>query len=404
VVNLGLVRLQDELGNLIMGSPAMPLIGYDDHLYYSRYQDDVMNGGRVYEAYSAYAWNRIAGKRPVCGNYNAPCNIGEYLRDLPQHNILEIHGQNGQPLKGAMLQLHQPHFYPSVYGKLFPREPDAVYFTDALGQVDLGASPFGDLSTEVGPQKGVILLKITSAGQSSYQFFEITRANEVFWMGDHDRATYDIETGLQQGPQPTHVFLPLVVKDYESNPPNTFTVTSQPGDGEVGNIYCAAWDACRNALEGNLPSSIYEAATVAARFEAGTYDVKRVFFTFDTSALPEGATVVSAQLHFYAGPFQNGSNLRLHVVDSSQADPLTNDDFSQVGFISGGFADLTPDTWMQIPLKPAAWSWIVKGGLTKLALMHDLDLNNITPTLANDSVIAMSEDAAHQPYLVVRYR
>ena len=427
LVNLGLVRLQDGLGNLVMGSPDMPLIGFDDHLYYSRYPDDVMNGGRVYEAYSAFAWNRIAGRRPICGNYNSPCNIGEYMRDVPGENILEILGQPlplpqtsefsknsevsptgtmpaGLPLQGARVEVYRPRAYPSIYAKLFLKEPDAVYFTDAQGRIDLGASPFGELpETGIGPQNGVLLLKISSAGKSIYQFFEITLANEEYWLGHQDVGIYPIKTTLQQGPLPTKLFLPLVNKNHASVPVHTLAFPSRPGDGEVGNTGCASWEQCRDAPAGNQAYSTYAGATVAARLEAGKYDVKRVFLAFDTSSLPPGASILSASLNFYAGPFQNGPTLRVHVVEASHAEPLGNADFSRVGFFSGGFADLAADTWMQVTLNDSALTWIVKGGLTKLALMHDLDLLDQAPDVANDSFIAMSEDAGHQPFLEVEY-
>jgi hypothetical protein len=100
-----------------------------------------------------------------------------------------------------------------IYGKLFVKEPDSITFTDSQGQIALGSAPFGDLSSEVGPQKGVLLLKVTSAGQADYRFFEITQANEAYWAGNHDTATYDIQTTLTQGPLPRQVFLPLVIND-----------------------------------------------------------------------------------------------------------------------------------------------------------------------------------------------
>jgi hypothetical protein len=403
VVNNALVRLQDGTGNLIQGSPALPLIGWDDHLYYNRYPNDLMSGGLVYEQYSAYAWNRIAGRRPLCGNYNAPCNIGEYLRDLPMHNILEISGENGQPLYWAKVELHKPRAYPVIYGKLFLKDPDVVYFTDSQGHVDLGESPFGDLSTDIGPHKGVILLKITSAGQTDYQFFEITLPNEAYWAGNQDSATYTITTTLQQGPIPKHVFLPVVQSYYSSIPHYTLNSTSQANDGEVGNINCTSWDQCRNESQGNLVYSDFEGATVASRYDAGIYDIKRVFFYFDTSALPINATIVSAKLNFYAGPYQNGTTRRVHVVDSFQDVPLASSDFSHIIFTSGGFADLSSNTWIKIPLNPTGLTWIVKGGNTKIALIHDLDLNNMTPSDANDSIIYMSESSGHQPYLTVQY-
>jgi hypothetical protein len=223
------VRLQDGQGNLIEASPALPVMGWDDHLYYNRYPDDLMSGGTVYDQYSAYAWNRILGQRPVCGNYNSPCNIGEYLRDLPQANFLQILGQDDSPLSWARVEVHLPKSYPVIYGKLYVKEPDSVAYTDSQGRIALGSAPFGDLSSDIGPHRGVILLKISSAGQTVYRFFEITQANEAYWSGQHAAATYAVKTTLAQGAPQKRVFLPLITTEKPAVKP----VFEYPLDGQV---------------------------------------------------------------------------------------------------------------------------------------------------------------------------
>ena len=199
LINLATVRVQDGQGSLVQGSPLLPVIGYSDHLYYNRYPDDLMNGGLQYEQHSAYAWNRIAGRRPMCGNYNAPCNIGEYLNDLPQHNILELHGISGQLLSGAQIEVFQGKPLPIWYGKVFLSSPDTLYVADSQGRVDLGHFPF-DSGTSIihtyGHSNAVLLLKISSNGTSVYRFFEVTQANEAYWSGNQDSATYVLNTDL----------------------------------------------------------------------------------------------------------------------------------------------------------------------------------------------------------------
>ena len=238
LVNLATVRLQDGEGSLIQGSPAMPVIGWDDHLYYNRYPDDLMSGGLGYEQHSAYAWNRIAGQRPVCGNFNAPCNIGEYLNDIPQQNILELRRQNGEALVGARVQVHQGKPFPVWYGKVFLNTPDAIAFSDAAGHVGLGPTPFGGSVTHTwGHSNAELLLVISSGGETVYRFFEVTEPNEAYWAGHTLSATYVITTALPQGTPPHQVFLPMALKVSPPPPPILalgFEDTFAGADGEEG--------------------------------------------------------------------------------------------------------------------------------------------------------------------------
>jgi Leucine-rich repeat (LRR) protein len=199
LVHQASLRLQNGQGSLVMGSQAMPVIGYDDHVYYNRYPDDLMSGGLSFGSHSAYAWNRIAGKRPVCGNYNAPCNIGEYANDLPRHNVIEIHDTNGQILPNVRIELYQAKPNEGWYGKLYLNTPDATYYTDIQGRADLGSFPFGQgpkIVHSYGHSNANLLLKITSGENSIYRFFEVTQANETYWSGQQNIATYVFETTL----------------------------------------------------------------------------------------------------------------------------------------------------------------------------------------------------------------
>ncbi|NKQ35746.1 MAG: hypothetical protein HF973_09045 [Chloroflexi bacterium] len=209
-VHLATVRLQDGQGSLVQGSPAMPVIGnWDDHLYFNRYPDDLMSGGLGYGQHSAYAWNRIVGRRPVCGNYNAPCNIGEYLNDIPENNILEIRNLMGDPVTWAKVEVYQATPFPIWYGRYFDKTPDIVRFADAQGRVNLGRFPFGSSDTIVhtfGYSNAVLLLKITSGAEAVYQFFEVTEANEAYWSGQQNSAVYAITADLPPGSEPSHQF------------------------------------------------------------------------------------------------------------------------------------------------------------------------------------------------------
>ena len=241
LVNLAVVRLQDGEGNLIQGGPSLPLIGFDDHLYYNRYPDDLMSGGREYQQHSAFALNRIAGRRPVCGNYNAPCNIGEYLNDIPEHNTFAVRDPAGEPIVGARLEVYQASGLPLWYGKCFDKSADITRFTNEEGEASVGSFPFGGDSVVMGYgySNAVLLLKIASGDVAEYRFFEVTEANEAHWSGNQLSATYVITADLPQGRTPSRVFLPAVAKEFSK--PQTllelrFEGSLDGADGELAAV------------------------------------------------------------------------------------------------------------------------------------------------------------------------
>ncbi len=190
-VHLAVVRLQDGQGNLVLGSDDLPVS--DELLFRNPYPEDLMSGGVSFGEHSTYAWNRIAGQRPCCGNANAPANIGEYLNEIPAENIIELRGSDGLPIPGARLEIYRARPLPVWYGKVFMNTPDAVYQTDALGQVHLQSDLFSGEETithQHGHSNALVLLKFSGPGWDAYRFLDITQANIAYWSGDSETATY----------------------------------------------------------------------------------------------------------------------------------------------------------------------------------------------------------------------
>lgn len=188
--------------------------------------------------------------------------------------------------------------------------------------------------------------------------------------------------------------------------PQTVTVYTQRTDGEVLSLWCNSdWDMCRNAPVSNGMWEGLQVTTIGTGYnEKGEFIIERAFLFFDTSQIPSNATVTGATLHLYSGQWQNG-NKSIHVVRSYAEIPLSTSDYSRIEFISGGYVTFgNPLEWEKISLSTPALGWIVKGGNTKLALIHDNDLKNIAPSeAANDVLIATAEDQPHAPYLVINY-
>lgn len=195
-----------------------------------------MSGGEIYEQHSAYAWNLIIGQRPVCGNYNAPCNIGAYLHDIPASNVLEVRGVGGFPVAGAQVEVYRGRsLFPVWYGRHFAGPPDLALVTDAAGQADMGDDPFGPIIHTYGHSTAVLLLKIEAGDLTFYRFFEITEPNEAYWSGHHARAVYSIYVNVLPGDE--RQFMPIVNNHYDPYRPLLqvhFEGTFDGEDGEPG--------------------------------------------------------------------------------------------------------------------------------------------------------------------------
>jgi hypothetical protein len=198
------------------------------------------------------------------------------------------------------------------------------------------------------------------------------------------------------------VYLPLVQRN--NHPTITLTTFGQNSDGEVVNFYCNQWNTCRTSAYGTTAWSNLLNGTIGATNDTiFYYYVQRVFLFFDTSAIPPNAQLANVNLFVYAEQWQNG-NKTFHVVPSTADVPLDTADFGRIQFTSGGStAPVSPNTWMSISLNSAAFSWITKGGTTRLALIHGNDMNDLLPSATNDLLVALSENASHRPYLVISY-
>ena len=92
--------------------------------------------------YEAAALNRIAGLRATCGNYNAPCNIGAFLQDLPENNHILIVDKAGLPMPGADVLIYNATGNGSDwYGKTIDNTPDQSYTADDDGYIICPETP-----------------------------------------------------------------------------------------------------------------------------------------------------------------------------------------------------------------------------------------------------------------------
>ena len=251
-------------------------------------------------------------------------------------------------------------------------------------------------------QNGQQALQVSSfitPGWHQIQFFvdsqsQVSEANEtnnqwtgmVYW-----------NAVVSQTTSQNRIFVPITVK----NPPSTLTLFPI-SDVEIGSVDCISWDQCKAANYGNFYLDGFTGATIGTtENQSGHYDIKRIYTAFDTSLIPPGATILSAELHLYIGPFINGES-KFHIVQANTNLPFTYSTFGSAVMSSGGSATLAANTWVTVPLDSNVYNWIKKGGTTTFALIHDKDLNNQMPSSTNDMLLSMAEDS-HVPFFVVKY-
>ena len=181
----------------VAGSEYMPFLAWGEVLYYNQ-SGGVMSGsyGFQWSPYEAAALNLIASQRAKCGNYNAPCNIGVYLQDLPQNNHVHFIDTQGNPWIGANVRVFQAKAGSGWYGKTIDTVWDQQYITDLDGYIHMPQNPFnpsGNIIQTYGHANGVMVLRIAYGEQIWYRFMEVPDFNQQYWQGNTQDGFYTIE-------------------------------------------------------------------------------------------------------------------------------------------------------------------------------------------------------------------
>lgn len=122
------------------------------------------------------------------------------------------------------------------------------------------------------------------------------------------------------------------------------------------------------------------------------YDIGRSFFSFDTSSIPDTATITSAVFSFVATSKINtfSSNPAIHLASSTQtnANTLYPEDFIAIGSTSFGsieYSDIVADstTYNNISLNATGLSAISKTGVTKFSIQSSWDITSTGPGVSS---------------------
>ena len=150
-------------------------------------------------------------------------------------------------------------------------------------------------------------------------------------------------------------------------------------------------------------------------YTSSTYYIRRIFYIFDTSSLPDTCTITNATMSVRvraAHYFQpNAGQCGLYLYEGTQAENTTAADFDSFNstllsddFTNWSFANFSDTDYSTITMNTSGLAIINKTGVTKLCLRLFGDVNNSTPTDINyvDTVYTYYGES-YYPKLSVTY-
>jgi len=175
-----------------------------------------------------------------------------------------------------------------------------------------------------------------------------------------------------------------------------------------GRIYTsnAVYDTAWTAASGTVDSSN---TGIGQFISGGTYSIFRSFFYFDTSPIPDDATITNGTLKLYGNTDVSDTDFLMTIQNGQPTyptDPMAATDYNKVYYSGDGGSlttvGFTTTGYNNIPLNAAGLTWISKTGTTKLCVRSSREIAGTAPT-GNEIVAVEVAEGAHDPQLVVNY-
>jgi len=156
--------------------------------------------------------------------------------------------------------------------------------------------------------------------------------------------------------------------------------------------------------------------SVGQLFSGAVYQIDRGYVYFDTSSIPDGATIDNATLSLCAaasGGYPPAKDWNLTIQNGQPTYPHIPLDYAQEDYYyahysgNGGnisTSEMSADTYFNISLTATGLTWIDDDGTTKLILRSSADINYTAP-VGNDFVCfyAKEKGVAYAPKIYVGY-
>ncbi len=276
--------------------------------------------------------------------------------------------------------------------------------------IKVGNTPLGDGETLITDE----LVSLTSEeGATSYI--------QPAWADDAEGNPVNIGLRLELRDNVLHVtkLIPvswLETAIYPVRTDLTLTVYSHSADGYVERDMHESWSTTRGHSEGQR----FHTLTYINLQSGLDYYISRAFLTFDTSSVPDGATVSSAKL--WIRPYLKWNNDNdgkdfITVIQSNQqsATTLSGEDYNDCGSLNNptegintserkDITSISTSTYLSLTLNSTGIGWIDKTGYTKLCMREGHDVLDEQPDSDNYVRFYTQENGTStQPYLEIVY-
>jgi len=191
--------------------------------------------------------------------------------------------------------------------------------------------------------------------------------------------------------------------------PTEVYVTSA-SDGHLEGTTSGVYATARNGATG----FVFDTATdtyIGQRLYTGNYKVYRTMFYFDSSALPDSATITAANVSLRGEVDYSTVDFNV-VIQNGQptypSDPMVDTDWPY-SYYNGDGGSKNTSTWNEtgwndIICNASGMSWISLIGTTKLCLRSSQEIASIAPSGLNElRVWTYEKGAGYRPYLEVTY-
>lgn len=209
----------------------------------------------------------------------------------------------------------------------------------------------------------------------------------------------------------------------------TSTTTSFYALSGDGSMYKngSTWEVAQDAITAGGANSTGTVATVRSGItSAGGYSINRAFLVFDTSAIPDNATITEAMVYLYVSDLSdsdNDGNDWMTIVEGLQASgsTLTTDDWVDAGDAIDDptegidssdridFSTVSTGAYTSFPLNTTGQSWVSLTGDTQFALREGHDVIDDpfvgSSSSENKLVFRTSEytGVVNDPYIEITY-